>query len=100
RDRGGVHHLQLLFQHFLISDAIESRCRRVLHWIGGVYAVNFGSFENNLRLNFKSAQGSSRVGGKERIPGPGGENYDSVFFEVTHGAAPNKRLGQLRDRNC
>lgn len=65
--------------------------------IGGVDAVHFGGFEEDLAVQFGRAERCAGVGCEEGVAGSGGEDDDASFFEVTDGSAPDEGLGDGAD---
>ncbi len=55
----------------------------------------FGGFHDNVGFDFHGAQGSGGVRGKVGIAGASGKNHYPAFFQMTDGAAADKRLGNL-----
>ncbi len=48
-----------------------------------------------MSLDFHGAQRGRGVGREIRVASAGGENDDAAFFQMTHGAPANERLGNL-----
>ena len=78
-------------------DAIEPGCCGVLHRIGGVNAVDLGSFQDRVRFYFECAQSCGGISREEWIARSRSENYYAPFLKVTNRAPANEWLGQLRD---
>ena len=94
-DGGGVHDFQALLQDVHVGDVLEFRGVFHDHRIGVVDAVDLGGFDDDFSLDFHGAQRRSRVSRKIGIAGASGKDDNSSFFEVAHGAAPDKRFRDL-----
>ena len=93
RNRGRVHHLQALFEHLQVRDAIEADRVGLEHRVGVVDAVDLRGLEDDLGLDLHRAQRRRRIGAEEGIAGAGAEDDDAALFEVADGAAADERLG-------
>ncbi len=69
-------------------------------WVGGVDAVDFGCFEEDIAVKLGRSERGAGVGGEERVPGSCGEDDDASFFEVADGAASDEGLCDGADVEC
>ncbi len=74
RQRGEVHDPQLLFDRFAEFELLVPLSAGVLHGVSGVDAINLRSLEQDVGIEFGSAQGRTGVGRKEGITGAGNED--------------------------
>ena len=58
-----------------------------------INAIHFGGFDNHIRSNFSSSQGSGSICGKIRVAGSPAKNNDPALFEMADGPAADVRLG-------
>src|SRR5262249_40917354 len=66
-ERRGVHHLEVLHERLVESDALVAGRGLVLQGIGRIDAVHLGRLEDHVRLDLAPAQRRRRVGGEEGI---------------------------------
>src|SRR5207237_6572437 len=59
-ERGGVHHLEVLDDGFVETDARVALRARVLVRVGGVHAVHLGRLDDDLRAHLAAAQRRGR----------------------------------------
>ena len=97
RERGRVHHLQVLDDRLVEADLGVARRARVLLRVGGVDAVDLGRLQHDLRADLGAAQRGRGVGGEERVAGAGGEDDDLAFLEVLQRLGPHVGLDDLLD---
>ena len=62
RERGGIHHLELLLQRFEIGDLRKTFGGRILFGVGIVNAVDLGGFEDHFGADFIGAQRGGGIG--------------------------------------
>src|SRR5687768_1864542 len=98
RERGGVHHLEVLHERLVEGDAVVARGRLVLHGIGGIDAVDLGGLQHDLGLDLAPAQRRRGVGGEERVARSGREDHDLAFLEVADRLAADVGLHDRLDR--
>ena len=68
--------------------------------IAVIHTVDICRLENDIRINLRSAQGSRRICGKERVARAAAENDDPALFQMADGTVANIRLGNLLHRDC
>src|SRR5207247_10874368 len=56
RNRGRIHNFKLAVQDFDIAQLYELPSALILDWVGVVYAIDFGRFQNNFRTDFHGTQ--------------------------------------------
>src|SRR5690606_11532104 len=94
---GGVHHLQVAVEDFVVGEGVEAGGVRVLRRVGVVVAVDLGGLEQQVGADLDGAQGGAGVGGEEGVAGAGGEDGDPALFQVPDGAAANVVLAHVVD---
>src|SRR5581483_3630962 len=97
RERGGVHHAQVLRDRLVEADpGVALRARIVLR-IGRVDAVHLGRLDDDLRAHLAAAQRRRRVRGEEGVAGARGEDHDLPLLQVADRLAADVGLHHLLD---
>src|SRR5260221_9091861 len=81
RERGGVHHLEVLHERLVEGELGVARGGLVLHGVGGIDAVHLGRLQDDIGLDLAPAQRGRRVGGEEWVAGARREDDDLAFLE-------------------
>src|SRR6266850_3501141 len=97
RERGGVHHLQVLHDRLVEADARIALGARVALRVRGVDAVDLGRLDHDLGAHLAATQRRRGIGGEERISRPGGEDHDLALLQVADRLAADVRLDHLLD---
>ena len=94
-ERGGIGHLQALFQDLAVGDLGEHRRVGKHPRIGVEHAVDGLGHQHDLGADLESSLCGGGVGGEVRHADTGAEDHHPALFQVPFGAARNVGLGDL-----
>ena len=97
---GHVHDAEAFVEGFFEGEGFVAGCGGVFVGIGGVDAIDFGGFEEDVAVEFGGSERGAGVGGEEGVAGACGKNDDAALFEVADGAASDEGLGYGSDVEC
>src|SRR5690606_9942337 len=91
----GVHHLQVVRKHPVVTYGFETLGVRILLGVVVIDSVDAGAFEQRIALHLRGAQRGSAVSGEVRAADTGSEDHHAVLLEMPLGTAADYRLAHL-----
>lgn len=94
---GHVHDAEFFFDGFVEGEGCVTGGVGVFVGIGGVDAIDFGGFEEDIAIELGCPKGGTGVGGAERVAGASCKDDDAPFVEVADGAVADEGFGDCSD---
>src|SRR4051812_9739915 len=97
RERGGIHHLEVLVDRLVEADLGVALRVRVALGVVGVHPVHLGALQHDLGAHLAGAQRRWGVRGEERVAGAGGEDPHLAPPQIADRLATDIGLAPLLD---
>ena len=84
-----IHHLELFFKNFIITQFMIQHGIRILDRIFVVYTIDLGGFQHHVGFDFDPAQTGRRIGSKEGVASTGREDHHFACTQLADGFGPD-----------